>query len=108
MKQFSDETQEAFRLTSDSIGKEWRHLYHQLPFDPPRDIQQRERDLEGKQRSQHSLVQEIILNTHKAFVLLFTTIVDSVFHVWKAPLYLIECSLSVLCLTISAIPIQMI
>lgn len=71
MKQFSDETQEAFRLTSDSIGKEWRHLYHQLPFDPPRDIQQRERDLEGKQRSQHSLVQEIILNTHKAFCITF-------------------------------------
>jgi len=44
----NDETKDAFRITSDGIGKDWIWLYQTLPFNPPRDTKQRERDVESK------------------------------------------------------------
>jgi len=36
----------AIRATAEDIGKDWIWLYQQLPFDPPRDYKERERDIE--------------------------------------------------------------
>ncbi|CAD5120871.1 unnamed protein product [Dimorphilus gyrociliatus] len=41
-----DELEEAFKLASEDVGKDWVWLYHKLPFAPPRDYRSRSQDLE--------------------------------------------------------------
>lgn len=43
------------------IGKDWRDLYQQLPFEPPREARQRTRDIESKRLKATLIVIGIIV-----------------------------------------------